>query len=164
MLYVRKKTVPTIPRKRHWKFRTKLELAARLVRWLAEPLKKAGKTLWVVVDGGYTKQPFLKPALAAGAVVVGRLRKDAALRDLSTEFARLYPTTGRPSIPPEKLLRALLLQLLYSVRSERQLMEQLDYNLLFRWFVGLTMDDPVWDPTVFTKKLTPNGIAMSLKS
>ena len=76
---------------------------------------------------------------------------DAALRELSGEFGRLYSTVGRPSIPPEKLLRALLLQLLYSVRSERQLMEQLDYNLLFRWFVGLSMDDPVWDPTVFTK-------------
>src|SRR5215831_9187304 len=76
---------------------------------------------------------------------------DRALRELSPEFARLYPKTGRPSIPPEKLLRALLLQLLDSVRSERQLMEQLDYNLLFRWFVGLSMDDPVWDPTVFTK-------------
>ena len=80
-----------------------------------------------------------------------RAMVDGALRELSTEFSRLYPTTGRPSIPPEKLLRALLLQLLYSVRSERQLMEQLDYNLLFRWFVGLSMDDPVWDPTVFTK-------------
>jgi transposase len=76
---------------------------------------------------------------------------ETALRELSREFARLYPKTGRPSIPPEKLLRALLLQLLYSVRSERQLMEQLNYNLLFRWFVGLSMDDPVWDPTVFTK-------------
>ncbi len=76
---------------------------------------------------------------------------DTALRELSREFARLYPKTGRPSIPPEKLLRALLLQLLYSVRSERQLMEQLHYNLLFRWFVGLSMDDPVWDATVFTK-------------
>ncbi len=76
---------------------------------------------------------------------------DTALRELSPEFARLYPKTGRPSIPPEKLLRALLLQMLYSVRSERQLMEQLDYNLLFRWFVGLSMDDPVWDPTVFTR-------------
>ena len=76
---------------------------------------------------------------------------DTALRELSGEFARLYPKTGRPSIPPEKLLRALLLQLLYSVRSERQLMEQLNYNLLFRWFVGLSMDDPVWDATVFTK-------------
>jgi transposase len=80
-----------------------------------------------------------------------RAMVDRALRELSPEFARLYPKTGRPSIPPEKLLRALLLQLLYSVRSERQLIEQLDYNLLFRWFVGLSMDDPVWDPTVFTK-------------
>ena len=73
---------PRIPKKRGWKFRTKLELAAQLVEWMAELVKKAGKTLWVVVDGGYTKLPFLKPALAAGAVVVGRLRKDAALRDL----------------------------------------------------------------------------------
>ena len=80
-----------------------------------------------------------------------RTMVDRALRELSPEFARLYPKTGRPSIPPEKLLRALLLQMLYSVRSERQLIEQLDYNLLFRWFVGLSMDDPVWDPTVFTK-------------
>lgn len=80
-----------------------------------------------------------------------RAMVDTALRELSPEFARLYPKTGRPSIPPEKLLRALLLQLLYSIRSERQLMEQLDYNLLFRWFVGLSMDDRVWDPTVFTK-------------
>jgi transposase len=80
-----------------------------------------------------------------------RAMVDTALGELSPEFARLYPKTGRPSIPPEKLLRALLLQMLYSVRSERQLMEQLDYNLLFRWFVGLSMDDPVWDPTVFTK-------------
>ena len=76
---------------------------------------------------------------------------DDVLRGLSREFDTLYARTGRPSIPPEKLLRALLLQLLYSVRSERQLMEQLDYNLLFRWFVGLNMDDAVWDPTVFTK-------------
>jgi transposase len=80
-----------------------------------------------------------------------RAMVDQALRALSPEFARLYPKTGRPSIPPEKLLRALLLQLLYSIRSERQLIEQLDYNLLFRWFVGLSMDDLVWDPTVFTK-------------
>ena len=80
-----------------------------------------------------------------------RTMVDTALRELSPEFARLYPKTGRPSIPPEQLLRALLVQMLYSVRSERQLMEQLDYNLLFRWFVGLSMDDRVWDPTVFTK-------------
>src|SRR5215813_2817507 len=76
---------------------------------------------------------------------------DTVLRELSAEFARLYPKTGRPSIPPEKLLRALLLQVLYSIRSERQLMEQLDYNLLYRWFVGLSMNDAIWDATVFTK-------------
>jgi len=74
-----------------------------------------------------------------------------ALAELSPRFAELYASTGRPSIAPEKLLRALLLQLLYSVRSERMLMEQLDYNLLFRWFVGLSMDDAVWNPTTFTK-------------
>ena len=71
--------------------------------------------------------------------------------ELSPTFAKLYSQIGRPSIPPEKLLRALLVQVLYTVRSERQLMEQLDYNLLFRWFVGLNMDEPVWDPTTFTK-------------
>ena len=76
---------------------------------------------------------------------------DQALARLSPRFEGLYSTTGRPSIPPEKLLRALLLQVLYTVRSERMLMEQLDYNLLFRWFVGLDLDDPVWDPTVFSK-------------
>jgi len=76
---------------------------------------------------------------------------DEALEVLSPEFEGLYAKVGRPSIPPEKLLRALLLQAFYSVRSERQLMEQLDYNLLFRWFVGLSMDAPVWDATVFTK-------------
>ena len=73
------------------------------------------------------------------------------LAALSREFERLYALNGRPSIAPEKLLRALLLQAFYSVRSERQLMEQLDYNLLFRWFVGLGIDEPVWDVTVFTK-------------
>src|SRR5438034_10816865 len=76
---------------------------------------------------------------------------DEVLRQLSPRFARLYAKTGRPSIAPEKLLRALLLQVLYTVRSERLLMEQLQYNLLFRWFVGLSMDDPVWDATTFTK-------------
>src|ERR1700716_2424834 len=80
-----------------------------------------------------------------------RVMTDEALRDLQPRFNKLYAKTGRPSIAPEKLLRALLLQALYSVRSERMLMEQLDYNLLFRWFVGLNMDDPVWDATVFTK-------------
>jgi transposase len=76
---------------------------------------------------------------------------DQALGVLSPAFDQLYAQIGRPSIAPEKLLRALLLQALYSVRSERQLMEQLDYNLLFRWFVGLAMDAPIWDVTVFTK-------------
>ena len=76
---------------------------------------------------------------------------DAVLHELSPRFAELYSRVGRPSIAPEKLLRALLLQVLYTIRSERLLMEQLDYNLLFRWFVGLEMDDPVWNATVFTK-------------
>jgi len=80
-----------------------------------------------------------------------RAMTDEALQQLRPRFNSLYAKTGRPSIAPEKLLRALLLQALYSVRSERMLMEQLDYNLLFRWFVGLNMDDSIWDVTVFTK-------------
>ena len=76
---------------------------------------------------------------------------DAVFVQLSPQFGKLYARQGRPSIAPEKLLRALLLQVLYSVRSERLLMEELDYNMLFRWFVGLNMDDRVWDPTTFTK-------------
>jgi transposase len=80
-----------------------------------------------------------------------RAMVDVVLRELSPQFDQLYSNFGRPSIPPEHLLRALLLQVLYSVRSERLLMEQLDYNLLFRWFVGLAMDDRIWDATVFTK-------------
>jgi len=80
-----------------------------------------------------------------------RTLADQALLHMDRELGELYAATGRPSIAPERLLRALLLQVLYSVRSERQLMEQLDYNLLFRWFVGLEMDDAVWDVTVFTK-------------
>ena len=76
---------------------------------------------------------------------------DAALAELSRTFDKLYARDGRPSIPPEQLLRALLLQPLYTVRSERQLMEQINYNLLFRWFVGLSIDNPVWDATTFCK-------------
>jgi transposase len=76
---------------------------------------------------------------------------DAVLQEMSPQFASLYSSTGRPSIAPEKLLRALLLQVLYTVRSERLLMEQLDYNLLFRWFVGLNMDDIIWDASTFSK-------------
>src|ERR1044072_3051923 len=74
-----------------------------------------------------------------------------ALARLSPRFDEIYSQVGRPSLAPERLLRTLLLQLLYSIRSERMLMEQLDYSLLFRWFVGLTMDDPIWAPTVFSK-------------
>lgn len=76
---------------------------------------------------------------------------DGVLKEMSPQFGKLYSELGRPSIAPERLLRALLLQIFYSVRSERLLMEQLDYNLLFRWFVGMNMDEPVWVPTVFTK-------------
>ena len=76
---------------------------------------------------------------------------DVALKGMSRTFNRLYADWGRPSIAPEKLLRALLLQVLYSIRSERMLMEQLEYNLLFRWFVGLSVDEPVWVATVFSK-------------
>src|SRR2546428_12631573 len=76
---------------------------------------------------------------------------DRGLQEMWSHFEALYAGRGRPSIAPERLLRALLLQALYSIRSETQLMEQLDYNLLYRWFVGLNPDDPVWDVTVFTK-------------
>jgi transposase len=76
---------------------------------------------------------------------------DEALKSMSEKFDAMYAATGRPSIPPEKLLRAQLIQMLYSVRSERLLMEEIDYSLLFRWFVGMNLDEPVWDVTVFTK-------------
>jgi hypothetical protein len=88
MLYVRRKTMAKIPKWRGWTFATKLVLAARLVEWIAPIVKKAGKTLWVVVDGGYVKAPFLKRALRAGVTVIGRLRKDAALRDLPRKLRR----------------------------------------------------------------------------
>ncbi len=80
-----------------------------------------------------------------------RLLMDDILKEMSPRFAKLYADTGRPSIPPERLLRALLLQILYTVRSERLLMEQLSYNLLFRWFVGMDLDEPVWNHAVFSK-------------
>ena len=89
--------------------------------------------------------PADHPLRAIRAVV------DDVLRDMSREFAGLYAKVGRPSVPPERLLRAQLLQIFYSIRSERLLMEQLDYNLLFRWFVGMDMDEPIWSATVFTK-------------
>src|SRR3954468_17623535 len=80
-----------------------------------------------------------------------RRMTDAALARLSPRFDRLYSAMGRPSIPPEQLLRALLLQMLYSIRSERLLVEELDYSILFRWFVGMNLDEEVWDATSFTK-------------
>ena len=80
-----------------------------------------------------------------------RKMTDEVFKQLSPHFDKLYSRVGRPSIAPERLLRALLLQVLYSVRSERMLMEQLSYNMLFRWFVGLNMDDVVWDATTFSK-------------
>jgi len=89
--------------------------------------------------------PVGHPLRAIRAIV------NEALEGLSADFERMYSPIGRPSIPPDRLLRALLLQAFYTVRSERQLMEQLDYDLLFRWFVGLAMDAPIWDVTVFTK-------------
>ena len=76
---------------------------------------------------------------------------NAALKSLSGEFEKLYSPLGRESIPPERLMRALLLQAFYSIRSERQLVERIDHDLLFRWFVGLGVEDPVWDATTFTK-------------
>jgi transposase len=80
-----------------------------------------------------------------------RAMADEALKNMSERFEGMYAKTGRPSIPPEKLLRAQLIQMLYSIRSERLLMEEIDYSLLFRWFVGMNLDEPVWDVTVFTK-------------
>jgi transposase len=80
-----------------------------------------------------------------------RTMMDEVLQQLSRRLDSMYAKVGRPSIPPEQLLRAQLLQMLYSIRSERLLMEQIDYNMLFRWFIGLNLDDEVWDPTVFTK-------------
>jgi transposase len=80
-----------------------------------------------------------------------RKMADEALQNMTERFEAMYAKTGRPSIPPEKLLRAQLIQMLYSIRSERLLMEEVDYNMLFRWFVGMNLDEPVWDATVFTK-------------
>ena len=80
-----------------------------------------------------------------------RAMADQALSNMSERFDTMYAKTGRPSIPPEKLLRAQLIQMLYSIRSERLLVEEIDYSVLFRWFVGMNLDEPVWDVTVFTK-------------
>jgi len=104
--------------------------------------QQAGMFSYVTLE---QRVPQSHPARAIRAMV------DGVLKRMEAELSQLYATRGRPSIAPERLLRAQLLMVLYSIRSERQLMEQLNYNLLFRWFVGLEMDDPVWDTTVFTK-------------
>ena len=106
-----------------------------------------------------TRVPATHPLRRIRALV------DRALLVMGPQFDALYASGGRPSIPPEQLLRALLLQVLYTVRSERQLMEQLDYNILFRWFVGLGLDEPIWDVTVFTKnreRLLAGDVAQAL--
>lgn len=84
---------------------------------------------------------------------IRKMRKlvDEALTNLDSVFNEIYADNDRPSIPPERLIRASLLQVIYSIRSERQLIEQLEYNLMFRWFVGLSVDDPVWNPSTFSK-------------
>jgi transposase len=79
-----------------------------------------------------------------------RLMTDQVLRELSPRFDQMYSDLGRPSIPPEQLLRALLLQGLYTIRSERLLIEAIDYSILFRWFIGLSLDEPIWSPTTFS--------------
>jgi transposase len=101
-------------------------------------------------DGLFSYVPLEKRIPTDHPLRAIRALADAALAKLSQRFEALYSCTGRPSIPPETLLRATLLQAFFSVRSERQLMEQIDYNLLFRWFVGLPMDAAVWHPTTFT--------------
>lgn len=107
-----------------------------------EEQKQAAMFSYVTME---QRIPVSHPARQIRAMV------DRALERMDAEFEQLYSHTGRPSIAPERLLRASLLMMLYSVRSERQLMERMNYDLLFRWFVGLEMDDPVWDVTVFTK-------------
>ena len=82
---------------------------------------------------------------------------DEALKSMDEQFRKMYSTIGRPSIPPERLLKALLLQILYSIRSERALIEHLDYNILFRWFIGIGLDDPVWTHSTFSKTVTDSS-------
>jgi transposase len=108
--------------------------------------------------GGFTDQGGLFSYISPEARVpadhplrkIRELVRDV-LSEMNRDLGKLYASEGRPSTPPEQLLSALLLQVFYGIRSERQLMEQLDYNLLYRWFVGLSPDDPIWDPTTFTK-------------
>jgi len=107
-----------------------------------EDQQQAGMFSYVMLEDRVPQDHALRPI---------RKMVDEILRAMARDFDGLYATTGRPSVPPERLLRAVLLQIFYSVRSERLLMEQLAYNLLFRWFVGLEMDEPVWNHAVFSK-------------
>jgi transposase len=116
-----------------------------------------------VDQGGLFSYVSMEDRVPAGHPL--RALLDEALKSMSRDFERVYASGGRESVAPERLLRALVLQVLYSIRSERLLCEQLDYNLLFRWFVGLSMDEPVWDHSTFTKnrdRLIEAGVARKL--
>src|SRR5215472_17013625 len=130
-----------------------LSISCEVVRMRGADYQQSGMFSYISAE---RRVPEDHPLRAIRAMV------DVALRKMGAQFEAMYAQVGRPSIAPEKLLRALLLQVLYTVRSERVLMEQLNYNLLFRWFVGMNIDDPVWDVTVFTKnreRLLAAGVA-----
>jgi len=123
-----------------------------------KPLRMKGSERLLVMRGADNQQAGMYSYLSPEERVRAdhplrsvRTMADEALKNMSERFAAMYAKTGRPSIPPEKLLRAQLIQMLYSIRSERLLMEEIDYRMLFRWFVGMNLDEPVWDATVFTK-------------
>jgi transposase len=123
-----------------------------------KPLRMKGSERLLVMRGADNQQAGMYSYLSPEERVRAdhplrsvRTMADEALKNMSERFAAMYAKTGRPSIPPEKLLRAQLIQMLYSIRSERLLMEEIDYSMLFRWFVGMNLDEPVWDATVFTK-------------
>src|SRR5262245_24003434 len=112
---------------------------------------RLGCGVWTSGQVAFSLMLILRIAPATHPLRVIRCIVNDVLAALDGDFAKIYADSGRPSIPPERLLRALLLQAFYTIRSETQLMEQLHYNLLYRWFVGLGVDEPVWVPTVFTK-------------
>src|SRR5215469_6103762 len=133
-----------------------LSISYEVVRMRGADYRQSGMFSYISAE---RRVPEDHPLRAIRAIV------DVALRNMGPQFEAMYAKVGRPSIAPEKLLRALLLQVLYSVSSERMLMEQLNYNLLFRWFVGMNIDDAVWDVTVFTKnreRLLAAGVANTL--
>ena len=132
--------------------------ASRMRKNAVKPLRMKGSERLLVMRGADNQQAGMYSYLSPEERVRAdhplrsvRTMADEALKNMSERFAAMYAKTGRPSIPPEKLLRAQLIQMLYSIRSERLLMEEIDYSMLFRWFVGMNLDEPVWDATVFTK-------------